>query len=312
MALDFSKAFDKVRHVTLMEKMAQLDIPDHVYNWFIHYFNGHSHCVKFQDDASTLREINASVIQGSALGPASYTVNAADLQTITPGNDILKYADDIYLIIPARNADSRTEELTHVENWSKVNNLQLNRDKSMEIVIADNRRMRHYKEPSTVLGIQRVTELKILGITVNNHMSISCHITNILQSCAKSMYALRVLRSHGLSNKDLQTVFRSVVVSKLLHASCAWIGFATAADRHRIDRFLNRCTRAGYSRQEKFSELCELADSRLFSKVIDDPNHLLHCFLPPQSTAQQTYHLRQRKHSCVIPRNLQSLIVPIF
>ena len=301
LALDFSKAFDKVRHVTLMEKMAQLDIPDHVYNWFIHFFNGHSHCVKFQGDTSTLREINASVIQGSALGPASYVVNAADLQPITPGNDILKYADDTYLIIPAKNADSRTEELTHVENWSKANNLQLNRDKSIEIVIADNRRMRHYNEPSAVLGIQRVTELKILGVTVTNHMSISYHITNILQSCAKSMYAMRVLRSHGLSNKDLQTVFRSVVVSKLLYASCAWIGFASAADRHRIDRFLDRCTRAGYSRQETFSELCELADSRLFSKVIDDPDHLLHCFLPPQSTAQQIYHLRQRRHSCAMP-----------
>jgi hypothetical protein len=32
MAIDFSKVFDCVRHAALMEKMAQLDIPDHVYN----------------------------------------------------------------------------------------------------------------------------------------------------------------------------------------------------------------------------------------------------------------------------------------
>jgi len=32
-ALDFSKAFDSVRHSTLMEKMAQLAMPDQVYNW---------------------------------------------------------------------------------------------------------------------------------------------------------------------------------------------------------------------------------------------------------------------------------------
>ena len=32
-ALDFSKAFDSVRHSTLMEKLAQLDMPDQVYNW---------------------------------------------------------------------------------------------------------------------------------------------------------------------------------------------------------------------------------------------------------------------------------------
>jgi hypothetical protein len=32
-ALDFSKASDTVRHSTLLEKMAKLEIPDHVYNW---------------------------------------------------------------------------------------------------------------------------------------------------------------------------------------------------------------------------------------------------------------------------------------
>jgi len=31
-ALDFSKAFDTVRHHTLLEKVAQLDIPDNIYN----------------------------------------------------------------------------------------------------------------------------------------------------------------------------------------------------------------------------------------------------------------------------------------
>jgi len=32
-ALDFSKAFDSVRHATLLGKMVELDIPDDVYNW---------------------------------------------------------------------------------------------------------------------------------------------------------------------------------------------------------------------------------------------------------------------------------------
>jgi len=32
-ALDFSKAFDTVRHAVLMEKMAKLRLPDEVYNW---------------------------------------------------------------------------------------------------------------------------------------------------------------------------------------------------------------------------------------------------------------------------------------
>ena len=43
-ALDFSKAFDTVCHVTLFQKLASLDIPDCVYNWLADYFSGHSHC----------------------------------------------------------------------------------------------------------------------------------------------------------------------------------------------------------------------------------------------------------------------------
>ena len=37
-AMDFSKAFDTVRHVTLLEKMANLDLPDHVFNWLVNFF----------------------------------------------------------------------------------------------------------------------------------------------------------------------------------------------------------------------------------------------------------------------------------
>jgi len=44
-SLDFSKAFDTVRHSTLMEKLALLDLPDHVYNWLADFFTGHLHCI---------------------------------------------------------------------------------------------------------------------------------------------------------------------------------------------------------------------------------------------------------------------------
>ena len=32
-ALDFSKAFDRVRHSVVLEKLSRLRIPDHIYNW---------------------------------------------------------------------------------------------------------------------------------------------------------------------------------------------------------------------------------------------------------------------------------------
>ena len=47
LALDFSKAFDTVRHQTLFEKFATLAMPDNIYNWLVEFFQGHSHCTKY-------------------------------------------------------------------------------------------------------------------------------------------------------------------------------------------------------------------------------------------------------------------------
>jgi len=97
-ALDFTKAFDMVRHSTLLRKMASINIPDDVYNWLVDFFAGRSHCTRFNGITSKLLHISASIIQGSAIGPATYVVNAADLTIITAGNLIIKYADDTYIV----------------------------------------------------------------------------------------------------------------------------------------------------------------------------------------------------------------------
>jgi len=55
----------------------------------------------------------ASIIQGSAIGPASYVVTSCDLTTITAGNHVCQNADDV--IIPACNSHSRLAELDHID-----------------------------------------------------------------------------------------------------------------------------------------------------------------------------------------------------
>ena len=69
-----------------MSKLAQLQIPDNIYNWIKDFFGEHYHCTRYAGQCSSPAEVKASVIQGSALGPESYIVNAADLHPTTAGN----------------------------------------------------------------------------------------------------------------------------------------------------------------------------------------------------------------------------------
>jgi len=119
-ALDFTNAFDTVRHSTLRYKIASMNIPDDVHNWLVDFFAGRSHSTRFNGITSDQLDISASIIQGSAIDPASYVVNAADLTTVTAGSLIFKYADDTYIVIPASNVSSRVAELDHIDRWQKV------------------------------------------------------------------------------------------------------------------------------------------------------------------------------------------------
>ena len=49
--------------------------------------------------------------------------------------------------------------------WARANNLQLNRDKTKEIIFVDKRRKRSVSEPPVLPGITRVTSLTVLGVT---------------------------------------------------------------------------------------------------------------------------------------------------
>ena len=125
-ALDFSKAFDRVRHATLADKLAALDIPDMVYNWILEYLSNRKHCTKVASQISTLLKINCSIVQGSGIGPSCYVINSSDLQPGNKENFFKTYADDTYLIVTPDNTNTIRSEMDQISRWALENNLVLN------------------------------------------------------------------------------------------------------------------------------------------------------------------------------------------
>jgi len=178
----------------------QLDVPNYHLQLDVRdYFQGHSHCTKFDSRVSAFLEIHASVFQGSALGPASYVITAADLRTRHHENRLLKYADDTYLIVPAVVSYTVEEELNHIAEWSRANNLRLNQSKSQEIIfIAPGVRRTLTILPDPIQGIKRLESIKVLGVIINDQLTTSDHVTELTATCARTLYAIRTLKAHGL------------------------------------------------------------------------------------------------------------------
>jgi len=226
----------------------------------------------------------------------SYVVNAGDLTALTPGNRFCKYADDTYLIIPASNINSRTDEIDSIRTWASTNNLNLNLKKSVEIVFVDSSRRRQVQLPKPLDGIPLVSSIKILGVTVSSHLSVSEHVSCVIGRCAQTIHALRILYSHGLCNEAIHHVYRSVINGKLLYAVSAWWGFTSAADRQRLQALLQHGIRSGLCSPETptVTELAESIDDALFQRIMHNPHHVIHHLLPAQH--KLPYNIRQRHH----------------
>ena len=78
---------------------------------------------------------------------------------------------------------------------------------------------------------------------------------------------------------------------------CAWWGFVSADDRHRLEAFLRRSARLCYRADSSttFASICDDADDQLFERMTGNSQHLLHRLLPAER--EQHYSLRQRSHN---------------
>jgi hypothetical protein len=297
-SFDFSKAFDTVRHSTLTNKLAQLELPDSVYNWVVDFLGNHAHCTKYAGLVSAVATIHASVIQGSAIGPVSYVVTAADLHPVHDGNCFFKFADDTYLVVPGVNTDTCQEEIQHLQAWAADNNLKLNRDKTKEIVFTARREA---APPPPRPGIERVSSLRILGVIVNDKLTAADHVATLLSSGSSLLYAMRVLRAHGTPSKSLHDIFRATVVTRIQYAAPAWSGMCSAADHARLDSLLRRGKRLGYSSGDVPAVVADLfnsADDDFFHCVKTNSNHVLHVYLPDKIDIP--YWLRTRNHNLTL------------
>ena len=183
-----------------------------------------------------------------------------------------KYADT-YPFMPAINVNSWEAELENIEAATRANNLNFNRSKIKEIIFVDNKRRRQFQIPSQIPGVRRVTSLKYLALQSPETWPLQ-NTNAVVAFCSQSVYALKVLRVHEMGNTALRSPNR-LSSSPSCYASCAWGGFASAADRQRIYAFIQPGLRSGLCSTDlsSISNLFHTADTQLFHNILANPNH---------------------------------------
>jgi len=174
----------RAAHAAVMEKLAQLTLvtlPDPIYNWITDFFQGHSHCTKFAGEVSELADIFAYKRHPRLRSWAcSFSGNSSKpIRPTHEGNELLKDADDTYLVVPAAaNVGKKLRSHQH--------NLALNEQVALQHLVSSS--MINWRQPI----MSAIPSMRV----------VYC-----------SLYALRVRRCHGIPEQS-RTCFRLLCLLK--------------------------------------------------------------------------------------------------
>src|SRR6266536_1996923 len=128
---------------------------------------------------------------------------------------------------------------------------------------------------------------------------MTTHIANLTAKSHQTLYALRLVKSHGLYGKHLHEVTQALLHSRLSYAISAWFGFANQENLMKLQRVIDRAERWGLGGNiplPSIEHIAHKSDVALFSKVLRNPSHILHSLLPPERFSTTT-KLRKRPHN---------------
>src|SRR5271163_730131 len=94
------------------------------------------------------------------------------------------------------------------------------------------------------------------------------HTKAVVGSGCQNLYALKILKAHGLPTASLYNVCQATPISRMTYAAPAWYGFTKAANRCSLQAVLIKATRWGLNKYpaSQLGELVKTADKKQIFK----------------------------------------------
>ena len=179
--LDFAKAFDKVPHKRLIQKLMNKGIQGNVLKWIENWLKDRTQAVKVGSEKSSSCDVESGVPQGSVLGPPLFVVFIDDIDEYTPTIDMLvKFADDTKgqkEIESQADREKLQNTLDSLTMWAEEWGMKFNIPKCKIMHIGH--KNPRYDSTMAGEGLTVVEEEKDIGVTVSSSLKPSKHCQKV-------------------------------------------------------------------------------------------------------------------------------------
>ena len=265
--LDLSAAFDTLDHQILLSRLkSYFGFTGSVLQWFRSYLTNRSQKVVISEVASSLRQLEFGVPQGSILGPLLFVLYMAPLQDVISrhGLDCMFYADDTQLYIavnpkkPSSELDRLSSCVEDIIKWNTDNFLLCNPTKT-EVMHLTSRFIKNHSPPLQFLisgdtTIKPSEQVRDLGVILDKHMNMTLHINDTCKKILLSIKSIGRIRKY-VSQESLKKLVHALVLSRLDYSNSLLYG-ATRSDLDKLQRTMNSAARliTGIKKYEHISD----------------------------------------------------------
>ena len=224
-SFDMSKAFDRLSHDSIIDTLIQFSFPKKFVHWICDYLQDRCQRVCLNSHIySSIVNVSSGVPQGSILGPYLFNVQLSSLRPFSTSASMIKYADDIIVLVPYCNNDS-VDHLIHLEmsnmiNWCSSRGLLINQSKTNCMLFSCSN-----FRPTVSSDSLLCNTLRILGVLFQDNLRWDQHKERTCKLAARRVKVLRVLKTE-LSKEDLITVYKVYILSILEYNSPLFVGIS--------------------------------------------------------------------------------------